>query len=200
MFKKVDKIALTRYDFKVNYFPEFHPKIVEIPQGFDFNEFGNIEQHYTVNNIPTFAFAGSMSAKYRQPDAFMHSLLKYSGDFRFYVYTSTPQHVLKYKELLKEKLVIKTYITRVELIPILAQMDFLVNLEFNPLVQSPSKLIDYAIAKRPILNFNQSTKKQDEEVLFQFLVRNYQNAFVIDNIEKYQIENVSKAFIKQALN
>ena len=38
----------------------------------------------------------------------------------------------------------------------MSKMDFLINLENLNKEQSPSKLIDYAISKRPIFSFNQN--------------------------------------------
>ncbi len=195
MFRKVDKIALTRHDFKVNYFTEFHNKIIEIPQGFKFEDYQHLPKTYQKNTIPTFAFAGMMAPKYRSPDALMDAFTNYHGDFVFYVYTTTPHLIAKYKSIFKEKLQIMPVIPRQQLLPELAKMDFLVNLEFNPLHQSPSKLIDYALADRPILNFNKENKNIDTEILFEFLSGDYSRKFIVEQKEKYNIVNIAHQFI-----
>ena len=101
--------------------------------------------------------------------------------------------IKEYKEKLKEKLEIKDYIPRHELLPVLASMDFLVNFDNNTEVHTPSKLIDYAIVKRPVLNI---TSTIDKSLVTAFLARDYKDAYVIDNIDQYDIKDVAGKFLK----
>jgi hypothetical protein len=60
--------------------------------------------------------------------------------------------------------------------------------------QTPSKLIDYAIVNKPVLNFTYN--KLPIKIINEFFENNYQNAIKIDNLENYKIENVSKKFLQ----
>lgn len=194
MFKKVDKIAITKESFKVNYYPEFHHKITEITQGFNFD---NIQlANYTKNQIPTFAFAGTVGLVMRNPEKFLTYLLTIKRDFLFIVYSRNKEIFEPYISKFNGKLVVKNYVPREELLFELSKMDFLVNFEFNPTEQSPSKLIDYAITKRPILSSNYNDF--DGSIIDQFFNENYSESFVIDEIDKFRIENVAKKFITVA--
>ena len=75
-------------------------------------------------------------------------------------------------------------------------MDFLVNFENRNNVQSPSKLIDYALTNRPILSVNPSFL--DKRVVDEFLNNDYTNQLKIKNIERYDIKNVTKQFLELA--
>ena len=77
------------------------------------------------------------------------------------------------------------------------KFDFLVNFENKNLKgQVPSKLIDYAISNRPIINL--STKKFDKKKFLEFLNGNYENRYVVKNLKQYQIGNVANQFINLA--
>ena len=72
-------------------------------------------------------------------------------------------------------------------------MDFLVNIENISNNQTPSKLIDYAIAQRPIctisiLNFNPN-------LFNQFINGDYNNKLNID-LENFDIKNVVSKFLE----
>lgn len=191
--RKPDFISITNINFKVNYFPEFHHKMVEIPQGFKFDDIALFEGEVK-NDIPHFAFAGGLIPKYRDPSILLSYLVSLKNDFRFIMYTKTRDLVESFAHKSKGRIIIKDYIPRDELLYELSKMDFLVNFEFNPLEQSPSKLIDYAITKRPILNI--ISKKFNPIIVDEFLRKDYRNKFVIENIDNYRIENVCKSFLK----
>ena len=70
-------------------------------------------------------------------------------------------------------------------------MDFLINFDNNNSVQLPSKLIDYAIAKRPILNIKNNLIKED---VIAFINGDYTSALKIENINDYDIKNVATKF------
>ncbi|MFN4083086.1 MAG: hypothetical protein ACK4K9_05585 [Bacteroidia bacterium] len=199
MFNKVDFITVTRIDFKVNYFPEFHHKIVEIPQGFDFSKIQMYHGLYKQNVIPKFAFAGRFGGKSRDPKTLIYCLENISTNFKCIIYTENKNVITSIlPENLKEKVIVQSFLPREDLLIELSKMDFLVNLEFNPLNQSPSKLIDYAITGRPIININKKTLVQDFEIFKEFLSGNYNNAFVVPELEKYNIKNVSQSFLTLA--
>ncbi len=56
----------------------------------------------------------------------------------------------------------------------------------------PSKLIDYAIINRPILNVKNDF---DRNVVLEFISGDYTHATRIENIDQYRIENVCQKFL-----
>ena len=74
-----------------------------------------------------------------------------------------------YKEKLGERLDVRSYIQRESLIRELSHCDFLINIKNESSVQSPSKLIDYALTHRPILtitsDFNSSYASSNKILL-----------------------------------
>jgi hypothetical protein len=75
----------------------------------------------------------------------------------------------------------------------LSKADFLVNIDNAEAVQCPSKLIDYKIANRPILNIKKG--KVDENIINEFLSFNFNNQLDINNLERFDIKNVANQFI-----
>jgi hypothetical protein len=191
--RRCDFISITREAFRVNYYPEFHAKMVEIPQGFRFIEVKPAPED-SLNGIPRFAFAGSFIRQKRDPGEFLAYLATLRSDFRFILFTQTRELIDPFVPLLNGKLEIRDYIPREELLPQLAGMDFLVNFGFDPQVQSPSKLIDYALAGRPVLHIPSSG--MDTKVIDAFLAGDYHDRFELNDLERYRVETVSASFLK----
>ena len=173
------------------YYPEFRGKIRVIPQGFDFSEIKRKE--YNKNAIPTFAYGGSMIPVRRDLRPILDLLIKKDVDFRLHVYTSQQGLLALYKEKLGEKLLLHDYIPRTELLEVLSGMDFLLNLDNGTTVQTPSKLIDYALTGRPILSLNSCNI--DEALLESFLRGDYSGQYLIENVNRYNIESVAQQFL-----
>ncbi len=193
--RKADYISIPKIMMRENYYPEFQPKIVEIPQGFRFDEFQPSKKEVK-NPVPTFAFAGTFIRTVRNPTSLLQYLSTIEKDFKFIVYTQTPGLVTPFQPILKDKLEIRNYIPRLELLKELSTMDFLVNISYDPVHQAPSKLIDYYLTGRPTLSsFNNDF---DNKTVLEFLDGNYSGAFRYDNIDQYRIENVCQSFIKLA--
>lgn len=190
--RKTDYVAITKKDFAVNYYPEFHPKMVEIPQGFNFNDVKIFDSEIN-NSVPTFAFAGGLFSTGRNPSVLLDYLVKQPKDFKFILYTRSVDLVSPYLEKSEGRIEVRDYIPRSELLYNLSQMDFLVNFEYNPKEQSPSKLIDYGLCKRPVLNI--ISKDFNPEVVDQFLDGNYENQFEMPDMDQYKIENVCDKFL-----
>lgn len=175
------------------YFPQYKDKIRVIPQGFDFKV--NSVSGYIRNRIPTFAYAGIFYEDIRNPKLFFEYLAKQETPFKFIIYTQHPESVFKYREGLGDRLEVREAIERKLLLEELGKMDFLLNVEnANSPAQIPSKLIDYAIAGRPILSINPLIL--DEDLVQQFLKGNYDRQLVINNIEQYHIKNVVDKFLE----
>jgi len=174
------------------YFKEFREKIHIIPQGFDLE---NIRlSKYKENRILSFIFAGNVILGRRDPSNFLDYLCTIDKDFKFIVYTRCQKYFEKYKEKLGDKLDIHDYIPRELLLKELSRADFLVNIRNLGTVQLPSKLIDYTLAKRPILEI--TTDFNEKEKVDEFFERNYENAIPDIDISQYDICNVSQKFIE----
>lgn len=203
-FKYIEKIWCKHCDYitvptkeAINgYYPEFRNKIRVIPQAFDFSEVKRKDYHQ--NPVPTFAFSGNIIPHVRDPRPFLDFLSKIDQKFKFIMYCSKHHMVVPYVEKLQGKLVVKDYIPRLDLLNELSGMDFLINIENATHVQTPSKLIDYALTGRPILSVN--PLKLEEKYILRFLKGDYSSRYTVDNIDDYNIVNVANKFIKLALN
>lgn len=188
---KPDYISIPIEEARNAYPRKCRKKIRVIPQGFNFQS--NFVKKQVENQFPHFAYAGSLTKGIRDPQSFLEYLSQLNIDFRFTCYTRDISLFDPFRRILGSKLEIKDYIPREELLNELGNMDFLVNFENRERVQSPSKLIDYALVGRPILavQSNQSEWGTADE----FLKGNYTNGFVIPDISKYDIKNVTKQFL-----
>jgi glycosyltransferase involved in cell wall biosynthesis len=192
--RKADYISIPTLSVKGNYYPEFHSKIIEIPQGFKFEDV-EVVANAPANKVPTFAFAGVFMKGTRNPSSFVECLLKSGRDFKFIVYTQNSSLLGPYLPALKDKIEIRNYVPRLQLLKELSQMDFVVNIGYDPKSHVPSKLIDYSLTGRPILCFNGDDL--DENMVHEFLDGNYNRAFQYPDLDKYRIENVCKAFLNK---
>lgn len=172
------------------YYAEFRNKIRIIPNGFNFSNI--ILPKYKKNLIPHFAFSGSVYNQRRDPHVFLKYLCKLKQPFKFIVYTRQSQVFTPYIEYLKEKLEIRTYVPHEQLIKELSQMDFLLNIKNESSIQLPSKLIDYFLSQRPIIEITSSFK--EESIFDEFMNGNYANNLICPNIEQYNIANVARKF------
>lgn len=188
--KECDFITVPTDSSYRGYYPEYHHKIRVIPQGFNFEEVKLDE--YCINPVPTFAFSGAFILKRRDPRPILDYMLEKGYNFKAIFYTKQIEFLEGYAEY-NDKIEVRSYIPRLDLIKELSKMDFLLNLENGTNVQTPSKLIDYALAKRPILSLN--CQNINKIVLDQFMNGNYDNQRIIENLEKYNIENVALSFV-----
>jgi hypothetical protein len=139
-----------------------------------------------------FAYAGGFLPGARDPAPLLNYLVRPNLPFRFFVYTNNSDLLDDYKLLLNEKLFISDYIPRSELMKVLADMDFLINFDNNTTLNSPSKLIDYAITGRPVLNIKNNFNGED---LLAFLNRDYSKKMILPDPEQFHISNISKQFL-----
>jgi len=198
-FKRVEKwwgnltdyITIPIESARYAYFPEVRNKIRVIPQGFNFSETKLAE--YAKNEIPTFVYAGMIYEGTRDPGKFIDYLLSTNNDFKFIIYTREHSFFNKYSSLLGNKLIVRDYIPRQDLLLELSRADFLINIVNHGTVQSPSKLIDYSLSQRPILNI--STDFSEHDTLEEFLKGDYHNKYVCEDIEQFDIKNVAKQFL-----
>ena len=187
--RKADYISIPIESAKSAYYEEFHGKIRIIPQGFNFEI---LEAKPVFNENPTFAYAGSFITGVRDPSQLMQYLQRLDIQFRFFVFTKQPELLNEFTEKLKGKLIVSDYIPRVELMKFLNTVDFLINFDNNTTLNSPSKLIDYAITGRPVLNIGKDFKS---EHLSEFLKRDYRYKMQLPDPDDYHIENISNLFL-----
>lgn len=190
--RKADVITIPVENGKDGYYPEFRSKIRVVPQGFDFSAIKTVEV-FRPNPIVTFVYAGTFIPGVRDPRPVLEFLVHSGKDFRFYIYTNQPGLVKDYQPLLKDKLIVSGYIDREELIYRMSASDFLLNLENGTKIQTPSKLIDYSLSKRPVLSIY--SQHIDEQKFNQFLNRNYEQQMELPDVTKYDIRHVVGSFL-----
>ncbi|MDW7761974.1 MAG: glycosyltransferase [Acidobacteriota bacterium] len=201
-FKYMEKDFCLNADFitvptegaKEAYYPEFRHKIRVIPQGFNFEEVITCKEE-PCNPVPTFAYAGSLAFKgMRNPERLLHYLSKKDSAFRFHIYSNSSLNVIhKYRETLGNKVIVHRGKERIPLLYELSKMDFLINFDNGTERQLPSKLIDYALTGRPILNIH--PLNPNIELANQFLKKNYEAQYAVNNLERYNIKNVVFQFM-----
>lgn len=192
--KHADYISIPTEEAKQGYYPEFHNKIKVIPQGFNFNKLKPNDK-FIKNDIPTFIYAGTFYSNLRDPRPFLDYLKEINKDFKFIVYTKNSSLIDNYIDALDSKLEVRPYIPREDLILEMSKADFLVNFSNSSSVQTPSKLIDYTLSGKPIMNINTNISL-DTHLIQEFLEGNYSRQFKVENIEDYNIRNVADKFLK----
>ena len=189
-----DKIVIPMEEAIPSYrYCDIRDRICIIPQGFRLLEIQN--NIYLPCEIPTFCYAGVFYETIRDPRFFLEYLCREDLNFKFVVYALEDpftKHILRiYKKRMGEKLVIKKPVEREQLILEMAKMDFVLNFDNENVNQKPSKLIDYAMSRRPILSFNRQTFCPD--VFQAFLRGDYTAQYHVD-LEKYDIRRVTDQF------
>lgn len=190
--RKADYISIPFEGLKKYFFREFDNKYKVIPQGFNFDEI-DISNEPVNNKIITFAYAGGFIRDARDPRIFLDYLTTLNQPFQFIIYNKQKEFTDPYKSKLGNKLIVKNYIPRKDLLIELSRMDFLINLEYDPTNQAPSKLIDYSLTKRPILMIK--NKEFNKNIILDFLNKDYSNQFTYPDIEVYNIKNVVWQFL-----
>lgn len=190
--KRCNYITVPIEEAKDGYYPEYREKIKVIPQGFDFNLTKLAE--YKQNTAPTFGYSGIFYKDLRDPEKFLQYLVELNKPFKFVCYTK-PGFLEPYKEKLGDKIEIHDYIPREDLLKELSKMDFLINLPNKSGVQQPSKLIDYALTKRPILAVSSDMTDEEKQHCVEFLNGDYTHKYIVPDIQQYNIVNVASKFL-----
>lgn len=198
-FKYIEKWAFRRTDYisipfegaKNAYYSEFHKKIRIIPQGFRLENL-DLPEYNGGNSPPVFAYAGYFIPGKRDPRPFLEYLSQNTNKFQFIVFTGISDLVRPYLKKLKDKLIIREFIPRFDLLRQLATMDFLINFDNNIQTQLPSKLIDYSIVGRPVLNIKGS---DDFKIFDEFIRGNYDKKMDLKKPAYYDIKKVAQQFL-----
>ncbi len=192
--RKADYITVPTKSSIQGYYQEFHSKIKVISQGFRFEDVKLYTGEKQTQKI-IFGYGGMFIPGRRDPSEFLNFLnaIDDTFDFEFHIYTNTPQFVTPFLQESKKSIQLKPVLDRSSLMFEMSKMDFLVNFENAGTAQTPSKLIDYAILKKPILSVKFGDLKKNH--VLEFLNGNYQNGLIIDHPDQYRIENVAKQFV-----
>lgn len=198
-FKKYEMLSCRLTDFITiptkdsidGYFKEFHNKIRVIPQGFDFMK--TPIDKYEPNKVVTFAFAGAVYDGKRDPRPFMEHLLQSNLEYKFIMYLRSPLEE-RFITASNNRIEYRLNYKRQDIIWECSRVDFLINVTNPTTVQSPSKLIDYGITARPVLDISTSFDEADKQCFNSFFNGDYSKAHPI-KVEDYRIEKIAKAFI-----
>lgn len=191
--KRVDFLTVP-IEAAINAYPSScRSKIKVIPQGFDIKNDRKFLSTYKKNSVPTFAYIGHFYLELRDPRKFLEYLISINMEFKFIIYTRSKKLVLPYMEKSDGRIEIRDYIPRSELLIEISKMDFLVNIKNKSTFQEPSKLIDYYIVKRPILNVD--CNDLDYAKINRYLNYNFDEEENHDLALKYDIENIAGLYL-----
>jgi hypothetical protein len=195
--RKCSYITIPYKELFDQFYSQFRSKIRLIPQGFNFNDI-QLHEEPVNNEKAVFIFAGTIIPGKRDLSLFFEYLSTLSLDYLFIIYTNQKEWFKPYKQLLGEKLELRGYVDRLKLIYELSKADFVVTVDTpydkNSNTEAvPSKLIDYTLSTRPILNLNSANL--DKKLVSEFLHKDYSRRRIID-ISDYDIEKVSHKFLE----
>lgn len=174
------------------YFPEFHSKLEIIPQGFRFED---VKRTPTAKDgIIRFGYGGTFTLHRRDPREFLDYLTKLDKSYRFefHIFTINPNFVESYASK-DPRIRLHPPSSRLAMLEVLSAFDFVVNLSNFGTAQTPSKLIDYAIIEKPVLQIDSTNFNED--IFLEFLEGNYKNQLPIENPNQYRIEEVTRKFL-----
>jgi hypothetical protein len=190
--RKVDCVTVPTQTSYKGYFKEFHSKIKVIPQGFRWEDI--VKQEVINDGVIRFGYGGSFALHRRDPKELLEFLTKIdeSVQFEFHIFTTNTNFVNTYTTK-DSRIKLHQPVARRELLKTLSSFQFVVNFSNFGTAQTPSKLIDYVLIEKPILqiemgNFN-------KKAVSQFLEGNYEKQVVITNPEQYRIEEVVNKFL-----
>lgn len=172
------------------YYEQYWEKIRVIPQGFDFSK--TPISKYKKNDVPTFLFTGTIYPGLRDPHSFMDYLLRFDRHYKFIMMMHSPME----EKYVKESNGQIEYIigkSRKDIVWECSKADFLINIKNSSIIQTPSKLIDYGIAGRPVLDIENDFS--DPTTFLQFFEGDYSGEHKIDFLDNYRIENVARQFL-----
>lgn len=190
-FDMADFITIPVPGAKPAYHPRFHSRIHIIPQGFAFKDYPVVKL-CPDNVTPCFAYAGAFILGFRDPRNFLEYLVGLEMDFRFYIFTRHGYMIKSYVERANGRIIIEDFVPRDELISRLKSVDFLVSIDNNTEIHSPSKLIDYAQTGKPVLNVE---NQLDTLAIDGFMEGDYSKKMEMPDMEQYNIRNIAQQFL-----
>lgn len=192
--RKADYLTVPTPTSYRGYYPEFHSKIKVIPQGFRFEDVATATRKSDDGKV-RFGYGGSFIPGRRDPRELLELLATLPNNYEFHIYTDNKGLVESYAAQ-NPRIVLHDPIPRLELLRQLSAFDFVINFGNKGTAQTPSKLIDYAIIGKPILQIE--TGALDKEAVIQFLTGDYSRSFKVENPDQYRIDNVVRQFLALA--
>ena len=203
-FKIIENKVLRSFDYitvpginSVDFYLEYKTKdkIKIIPQGYDFSTVRTAK--YRPDKAPVFAYAGTFNKEVKDPSVLLEHLSELKIDFKFIIILILQNRdiqpvLMHYKKKLGDKLIIHPPLPRLKSIFELSKADFLINITDFISNQSLCKVIDYALAGRPIFTFNKNSF--NKTIFNQFLQGDYTKQLRVD-LNNYKIENVCNKFL-----
>lgn len=192
--RKVNYVTIPIKEAISAYNQNYIDKFRIIPQGFKFEDIKLYEGPMDSQKI-VFGYAGMFIPGKRDPSEFLEFLnsLDDRYKFEFNIYTHSPWLIEPFAKKSNGRIKLHPVISREEVLFELSKMHFVVNFENSGTTQSPSKLIDYAILKKPVLSVK--FKELDKAKVLRFLEKDFSGQMILGDIEKYRIENVCAAFL-----
>jgi hypothetical protein len=168
-----------------------------IPQGFAMDCAMGEPTNHQPQTVVRCAYAGNLYPKIRNPAKILDHLMGQQVPFEFHFYLDMRNDdnracLEPYLCAPTGKLVVHEPLSRDECLRDLRQYDFLVNLRNRSENQLPSKLIDYAMVGRPILDI--SCANPDLAAFDSFLLGDYRAALRID-LARHDIRRVAEQFL-----
>lgn len=193
--KNADFVSVPEKGSIKGYNPLYHDKFRVISQGFNFTEIP-LPVFKESDEKVKFAYAGGVaSVGIRSPHKMIEHLNSLDNtNWEFHIFSRNSESLKELANKSEGRLVLHDVVPRNELLPNLAKMDFLVNLDNGSPTATPSKLIDYSIAGRPVLNITPENPEVNR--INAFLQRDYSDALIIKDLENYNIVNVAKKFVE----
>ncbi len=210
--KWFEKWILKKFDFIIvptevmaPSFYEFKSKdkILVLPQGLDFKGIKLADNLLSdQSNVPVLTYAGNFYKDIRNPFEFLDYLVGLDVEFKFRVYMDMSnadnlEMIGPYIKTLGDRLELNNLLPRNECIYRMSESDFLLNILNTTAEQTPSKLIDYKLSKRPTLTYRPG--EFNSELVDQFFNKDYQNDSTKDvSIENFDIEIIVQKILEAA--
>ncbi len=193
--KRADFITIPTEKAKEGYYPEFHDKIRVIPQGFRFEDV-KLSEKAKSDGVVKFGYAGSLVPKRRDPTELLQFLEEENIEYKFILYSKNKAIANELVQKFGSRIDYRGEADRIELLYHLSEVNFVLNFENVGTTQSPSKLIDYAIIKKPILSV--TSGNLNKTAVNEFLKGDFNSAYRIENPDQYRIENIARRFLALA--
>jgi hypothetical protein len=192
--KNADYISVPFEGARKGYLSRYSEKIAVIPQGFSFDEVERIKKPpFSINKLVRVGYAGSLVLGRRDPTELVNLLDLEGINYELHIYTNK-KHLLKnLADKAKGKVIMYDYIDRLLLLERLCELDFVINFQNKGLNQLPSKLIDYSLIDKPILNIEYGNLNKN--IVLEFTRGDYSNEFKVEGLERYNIVSVAQQFI-----
>ena len=192
--KNADYISVPFKGAIKGYLSRYRDKMTVIPQGFNFDEIERIKKPtIIVDKLVRVGYAGSIVLGRRDPKELVDFLDLEGINYELHIYTNK-KHLLKdLANKAKGKVILHDYIDRLLLLERLCELDFVINFQNKGSNQLPSKLIDYSLIDKPILNIEYGNL--DRNIVLEFARGDFSNEFKVEGLERYNIVSVAQQFI-----